>query len=106
MPAKLPGTGWGLSQTFGYAEIGVQRSRLEHLPPRLDQVQVRRVLRSEDELPPPEGQREPEHIHRPVRLQVIADGVDPLDLRREPGLDSSEEVGPVRRAATGIGVRQ
>src|SRR5262249_19208646 len=28
-----------------------QRQRAQHLPPRLDQVQVRRVLRLEDELP-------------------------------------------------------
>src|SRR5262249_22996450 len=32
----------------------LQRQRLQHLPPRLDQVEVRRVLRLEHHLPPGE----------------------------------------------------
>jgi hypothetical protein len=41
-----------------------------------------------------------------VGVQVIDDGVDPLDLGGDPRLDPTEEVGPVGGAATGIGMRQ
>ena len=65
----------------------LQRQRLQHLPPRLDQVQVRRVLRLEDELPPRVGQAEQQHVGRPVGVQVVEDRVDPPDVRRDPRLD-------------------
>src|SRR5512142_3024166 len=78
----------------------------QHLPPRLDQIQVGRVLGLEDELPPGKSQREQQHIHRPMSLQVTDDGVDALDLRWDPRLDPTQEIGPVGGAATGIGVGQ
>jgi hypothetical protein len=40
-----------------------------------------------------------------VRVPVIGAGRDPLDLRREPRRDPPQEVGPVRRAAAGLGGR-
>src|SRR4051794_64405 len=39
-----------------------QRQRSQDLPPRFDQIQVRRVLRLEHELPPGKRQREQQHI--------------------------------------------
>ena len=54
----------------------------EHLPPGLDQVEIGRVGRLEDELPTRMGQREQEHIGGAVDVQVVDDGVDALDLRR------------------------
>src|SRR3712207_8395991 len=47
----------------------LQRQRLQHLPPRLDQVEVRRVHRLEDELPPREGQREQRSEEHTSELQ-------------------------------------
>src|SRR5262249_41192989 len=84
----------------------LQGQRPQHLPPRLDQVEVRRVLRLEDELPPRAPQREQEHVGRPVRLKVINDRIDPSDIGRDPRLDALEEVGPVGGAAAGIRVGQ
>jgi hypothetical protein len=81
----------------------LQRQRLEHLPPRLDQVQVRGVHRLEDELPAGMRQAEQQHVGRPVGTQVVEDRVDPRDLRRDPRLDVPEEVGPVRRRAAAVG---
>src|SRR5262249_40854826 len=46
----------------------LQGQRPQHLPPRLDQVQVRRVLRLEDKLPPWVRQRKQQDVRRPVRL--------------------------------------
>src|SRR4051812_12259155 len=62
----------------------VQGQRLEHLPPRLDQVQIRRVFRLEDELPPRVRQAEQQHVGRPVRIQVVDDRIDPADVGWDP----------------------
>ena len=56
----------------------------------------------EDELPTRMGQREQEHIGGAVDVQVVDDGVDALDLRRDPGLHLAEEVDPVHDGAPAI----
>ena len=48
----------------------LERQRAQDLPPRLDQVQVGRVLRLEDELPARMGEREEQHIGRAVRMRL------------------------------------
>ena len=52
----------------------LQRQRPQHMPPRLDRVQVRRVLRLEDELPTRLPKREQQHVGRrcACRLSTIA----------------------------------
>jgi hypothetical protein len=84
----------------------LQRQALEHLPPRLDQVEVGGVLRLEDELPPRVRQAKQQHVGGPVRLQVVDDGVHPLGLGRDPRLGPLQEVGPVGGAAARVGMRQ
>src|SRR5579859_6788344 len=64
-----------------------ERERAEHFPPRLDQVQVGRTLGLEDELPAGMGQREQQHVGRPMDVEVVDNGVDPFDLVGNPYLD-------------------
>src|SRR5215212_9257769 len=49
--------------------------RAQHLPPRLDEVQVGRVLWLEDELPAWMGQGEQQHVHAGVDVEVVDHGV-------------------------------
>src|SRR5690348_9724987 len=49
----------------------LQRQATQNLPPWLDEVQVRRVLQLEDELPTRVGQSEQEGIGGAVGLQVV-----------------------------------
>jgi hypothetical protein len=59
----------------------LERQRLQDLPPRLDQVQVRRIDRLEDELPARMRQVEEQDIRRSVRRQIVQDRIDPLHRR-------------------------
>ncbi len=83
-----------------------QREGAEHLPPRLDQVQIGRICGLEDELPPRVGQAEQQHISGPMGTQVIGDGIDPLDLGREPALNLLKEGHPMRGAPARVGMRE
>src|SRR3954469_17356280 len=87
---------------------GVEPSALEgqgaqHLPPRLDEVQVGRVLRLEHELPARVGQGEQQHVHAGVDVEVVDHGVDPLGIGHDPALDLLEEVEPVRGGPALVG---
>jgi hypothetical protein len=77
--------------------------RAQHLPPRLDEVEVGRVFRLEHELPARVRQSEPQHVHTGVNIEVVEHGVDPLGLRPDPGLDLAQEVDPVRGCAALVG---
>src|SRR3954453_16208625 len=63
----------------------VWEGRGREAPPYPDQ-------RLEHELPPRERRRKQEHTHRPVSVQLIDDGLHPLDHRQEPRFDPRQEV--------------
>jgi hypothetical protein len=69
--------------------------RAENFPPRFNQDQARRGLGREDELPARVGERDQEHIHGPMDVEVGADGVDGLNLGRDPVVHRSQEIHPV-----------
>ena len=75
--------------------MALERERAQDFPPRLNQVQIRRIRGLKDELPARMRQTEEQHIHRAVGAQVVQDGVDPRGLRREPGVDLFQKVHPV-----------
>jgi len=56
----------------------LQCQRFQDLPPRLDQVQIRRIRRLEDELPARMRQGEEQDIGSFVGRQIIEDCIDPL----------------------------
>jgi hypothetical protein len=64
----------------------------QHLPPRLDQVEVGRVLGLEDEFPARMEQAEQQHVGRAVSAEVVSDRIDPLDGGIDPGFDLTQEV--------------
>ncbi len=79
----------------------LQRQRPQHRPPRLAQVQVRRVGRLEHPLPPRIRPPQEQPIHRPVRRQVVDPRGAPLHLRRDPRLDPPWQVRPMGRVPAG-----
>jgi hypothetical protein len=87
----------------GFEAAALQRQRAQDLSPRLDQVQVGRVLGLEHELPARMGEREQEHIGGAVDVEVVHHGVDPLDPGIDPALDRAEEIDPVRDGAAPVG---
>ena len=54
----------------GLKAAALQRQRAQDFPPRLDQVQVSRILGLEDEFPARVGEREQEHIDGAVDLRL------------------------------------
>src|SRR4051794_14925562 len=80
----------------GVEPSALESQRAQHLPPRLDKVQVGRILRLEHELPAWVGQGEQQHVDAAVDVEVVDHGVDPLGSGLDPGLDVLEEVDPVR----------
>jgi len=80
--------------------------RAQHLPPRLDEVEVGGVLRLEHHLPARVRQHEEQHVNRAVAAQVVGDGVDPLDPLRQPALDLLQEGHPVADATARVGSRE
>src|SRR3954470_1610869 len=79
----------GLEATSG------QGKRVQDLPPRLDQVEGGGVFGLEHHLPAWMGQHEQQHVGGAVAAQVVGDGVDPLDILRQPALDVLQEGHPV-----------
>src|SRR3954465_863751 len=67
----------------------------QHLPPRLDQVEVGRVLGLKDELPAGMEQAEQQYVRRAVSAEIVSYRIDPLDCGIDPGLDLAQEVDPV-----------
>ncbi len=80
----------------------LQRQRAQHLPPWLYQVQVGRIDRLEHEFSPRVRQREQQHVHGGVGVEVVHHRVDPFHAGVDPPLDLAEEVHPVREGAAGI----
>jgi hypothetical protein len=81
----------------------LERWRVEDFPPRLDEVQIGRILGLEHELPARVGEREQENIGGAVRVEVVHHRVDPLDPGVDPALDRAEEIDPVRDGAARVG---
>src|SRR5215212_4595605 len=84
----------------------LQRQRAQHLPPRLDQVQVGGILGLEHKFPARMQQAEQQHVGRAVDVEVVEHGVDPLDGRIDPALDRAQEIDPVDGGATLISQRE
>ncbi len=78
----------------------LERQGPQDLPPRLDQVQVRRRDRLEDKLPSRACHVEQQHVAGSVGGQVVEDGVDAGDASREPSLDPLQKIDPVLAGAT------
>src|SRR3954451_16888931 len=87
----------------GVEPFALEGQGAQHLPPRLDEVEVRRVLRLEHELPAWMGQGEHQHVHAGVDVEGGDHGVDPLGIGSDPALDLLEEVDPVRGGAALVG---
>src|SRR3954468_16808731 len=81
----------------------LQCKRAQHLPPRLQQVQIGGIDRLEHELPPRGGQREQQHVSGSVGIEIVHHRIDPFNSRIDPPLDLAEEVNPVGEGAAGIG---
>ena len=81
----------------------LESQRPEHLPPRFDQVQVRRARRLDDEPRPRVRQREQECVGPSMGRQAVEHRVHPSDAGRYPPLDPFQEVDPVGRRPTGVG---
>src|SRR4051794_4995748 len=90
----------------GLEAASFQSQRAQRLPPRFDQVQVRRVGGLEHELPARMQQAEQQHVGSAVDVEVVEHGVDPLDGRIDPALDRAQEIDPVDRGATLISQRE
>src|SRR5215213_2170254 len=87
----------------GVEPSALESQRAQHLPPRLDEVQVGRILWLEDELPAWVGQGEQQHVDAAVDVEVVDDGVDPLGSGLDPALDADQEVDPVRGGPALVG---
>src|SRR3954467_12695515 len=87
----------------GLEAASLQGQGAQHLPPRLDQVQVGGVLGLEHELPARMQQAEQQHVGGAVDVEVVEHGVDPLDRGIDPGLDLAQEVDPVDGGAALVG---
>ena len=74
----------------------------QRFPPRLNQVEIGRRLRLKDKLPPRMLQTKQPDIGRPMDMQIIHNGVEPLDLCGPPRLDVTKEVHPVMDRAPQI----
>src|SRR5215213_6007057 len=90
----------------GLEAASFQSQRAQRLPPRFDQVQVRRVGGLEHEFPARMQQAEQQHVGSAVDVEVVEHGVDPLDGRIDPALDRAQEIDPVDGGATLISQRE
>src|SRR4051812_40632404 len=78
----------------GIESAAFQSQRAEHLPPRLDQVEVGCILGLEDELPARMEQAEQQHVGSAVGAEVVGHSIYPLDRGIDPGFDLAQEVDP------------
>jgi hypothetical protein len=78
----------------------LQRKGAQHLPPRLDQLQVRRIHRLEDELPPWVRGREEHRISRPMCLQVVHDCVYMLNVATNMEVHPTQKVDIAKQAVS------
>ena len=96
MPMGVPVHG-GVLHGFADFSPGLESAPLQcqcpqHLPPGLNEVEVRRILRLKDELPARMRQGEQQDIGGPMGTQMIHERVDPLPVRGNPGLYPCQEV--------------
>src|SRR3954467_1916421 len=107
MLVRVPVGGGTLDGFFdlgpGFEAAPFEGQRAQDFPPRLDQVQVSRILGLEHELPARVGQSKEQHIGGAVEVEVVHHGVDPLDPSLDPALDRAEEIDPVRGGAARVG---
>src|SRR3954468_21820006 len=87
----------------GLEATACQGERTQHLPPRLDQVEVGGVFRLEHHLPAWMRQHEQQDVGGAVAAEVIGDGIDPLDLLWQPTLHLFQEGHPVGSATARVG---
>ncbi len=80
--------------------------RAQDFPPRLDQVQVCRILRLEHELPARMMKREHHHVRCTMHAQVVENGIDTFDLFRYPLVRPLKEVYPVDDSTTAVIARE
>jgi hypothetical protein len=69
-----------------------------YLPPGLDEVQVGRICRLEDELPAGVRQGAQEDIGGPMGALMIHNRIEPLKIWANPRLHSCKEVDIVHRS--------
>jgi hypothetical protein len=82
----------------------LQCQRPQHLPPRLNQLQIGRIPRLEDDLPAGGlRQRAQQDIGGPMGTPVIQHRIEPLDVGGKAGLHPFEEIHLVGRGAARIG---
>jgi hypothetical protein len=84
-------------------EASLYGQRSERLPSGLDEVEVRRLLGLEDELPPRVGHVEQQNVVGFVGAEVVHDGVDPPYAFGHPRLDPLQEVHKRDDRAAGVG---
>src|SRR5690349_20432955 len=65
----------------------LQRKGAQHLPPRLQQVQIGGIDRLEYKLPTRVGQREQQHVHGGVGIVIVHHRIDLFNGRIDPPLD-------------------
>ena len=90
----------------GFEATPGQGEGAQHLPPWLDEVEVGGVFGLEHHLPAQVRQHEQQPVGGTMAAQVVGDGIDPLDLWRQPGFDRVEESYPVPGATARIGMRE
>src|SRR5918997_3887531 len=87
----------------GFEATPGEGERAQHLPPRLDEVEVGGVFRLEHHLPARVRQQEQQHVGSAMAAQGVGNGVNALDLLRQPALDLLQEGHPVGGAAARVG---
>ncbi len=80
----------------------LQSQRAQHLPPRLDEVQVSSIHGLENELPSRMSSREEHGINRAVCLQVIHNRVHMLYLCAQLSIHPTEEIDIVGSGSAGV----
>src|SRR5215217_5074037 len=87
----------------GLEPPSLESQRTQQLPPRLDEVEVGRVLRLEHELPARVSQSKQQHVHAAMDVAVVDHSLDPLGSGLDPALDTAQEIDPVRGGAALVG---
>jgi len=74
----------------------------QRFPPRLNQIEIRRILRLKDKLPPRVVETKQPHVGRPMDIEVIHNRREALVLCRPPLLNVAKEIHPVGDRAAAI----
>src|SRR5712692_5910751 len=83
----------------GLEAVAFERQGLQHLPPRLNQVEVGRIDRLIDEFPTGMMHHEEQQIIAVMDVQVVHDGVDALDGACHLVIHVAEKIDEVHFAA-------